>query len=101
MGEQRHAYSQRPWHQASFIRSFNEDKRFDQFIVEQLAGDLLPGESLEQRREQVEALGFLSVGPKMLACDDPDLFAWFMGHAKSSDPALQALVQLILDRVRV
>ena len=54
------------------IRSFNEDKRFDQFIVEQLAGDLLPGESLEQRREQVEALGFLSVGPKMLACDDPD-----------------------------
>ena len=54
------------------IRSFNQDKRFDQFIVEQLAGDLLPGESLEQRREQVAALGFLSVGPKMLACDDPD-----------------------------
>jgi antitoxin CptB len=38
---------------------------------------------------------------RLLACDDPDLFAWFMGHAKSSDPALQALVQLILDRVRV
>ena len=54
------------------IQSFNDDKRFDQFIVEQLAGDLLPGESLEQRREQVAALGFLSVGPKMLACDDPD-----------------------------
>ena len=54
------------------IRSVNEDKRFDQFIVEQLAGDLLPGDSLEQRREQVAALGFLSVGPKMLACDDPD-----------------------------
>ncbi len=54
------------------IRSFNEDKRFDHFIVEQLAGDLLTGESLEQRREQVAALGFLSVGPKMLACDDPD-----------------------------
>ena len=38
---------------------------------------------------------------RLLACDDPDLFAWFMGHAKSSDAALQALVQLILDRVRV
>ena len=38
---------------------------------------------------------------RLLACDDPDLFAWFMGHAKSSDPTLQALVQLILDRVRV
>lgn len=38
---------------------------------------------------------------RLLACDDPDLFAWFMGHAKSDDASLQALVQLILDRVRV
>ena len=38
---------------------------------------------------------------RLLACDDPDLFAWFMGHAKSGDASLQALVQLILDRVRV
>jgi antitoxin CptB len=38
---------------------------------------------------------------RLLACDDPDLFAWFMGHAKSADPVLQALIALILDRVRV
>jgi antitoxin CptB len=38
---------------------------------------------------------------RLLACDDPDLFAWFMGHAKSGDAALQALIKLILDRVRV
>jgi len=38
---------------------------------------------------------------RLLAADDPDLFAWFMGHARSEDPALQALVELILDRVRV
>ncbi|MDX3773985.1 succinate dehydrogenase assembly factor 2 [Chromatiaceae bacterium AAb-1] len=38
---------------------------------------------------------------RLLAADDPDLFAWFMGHAKSDDAALQALVELILDRVRV
>ena len=54
------------------IRSFNEDKPFDRFIVEQLAGDLLPAEDLAQRREQTVGVGFLSVGPKMLACDDPD-----------------------------
>ena len=30
------------------IRSFNQDKRFDDFIVEQIAGDLLQHESLEQ-----------------------------------------------------
>jgi hypothetical protein len=33
------------------IRSFNEDKPFDQFITEQLAGDLLPYQSVSQRRE--------------------------------------------------
>jgi antitoxin CptB len=38
---------------------------------------------------------------RLLACDDPDLFAWFMGHAQSQDPQLQALVQVILNRVRV
>lgn len=38
---------------------------------------------------------------RLLAADDPDLFAWFMGHSKSSDTALQQLVELILDRVRV
>ena len=54
------------------IRSFNEDKPFNQFIVEQLAGDLLPSRDLAEKRDQHAALGFLSVGPKMLACDDPD-----------------------------
>jgi len=38
---------------------------------------------------------------QLLACDDPDLFAWFMGHAKSPRPELQALVDLIVQRVRV
>ncbi len=37
------------------IRSLNEDKPFDQFTVEQLAGDLLPDASLDQR----VATGFL------------------------------------------
>ena len=54
------------------IESFNHDKPFDQFIIEQLAGDLLPAENLTQQRAQTLGLGFLSVGPKMLACDDPD-----------------------------
>ena len=54
------------------IRSFNKDKPFDRFIVEQLAGDLVSAKDLAQKREQTVGLGFLSVGPKMLACDDPD-----------------------------
>jgi len=38
---------------------------------------------------------------QLLACDDPDLFAWFMGHNKSADPAIQSLVEIIVRRVRV
>ncbi len=29
---------------------------------------------------------------RLLACDDPELFAWFMGHKKCEDPVLAALV---------
>ena len=54
------------------IDSFNKDKPFDTFIIEQLAGDLLPSGNLAEKREQTIGTGFLSVGPKMLACDDPD-----------------------------
>ncbi|MFN0126873.1 MAG: DUF1549 and DUF1553 domain-containing protein [Verrucomicrobiales bacterium] len=54
------------------VDAFNQDLPFDRFIVEQLAGELLPADTLEQKRAQTVAVGFLSVGPKMLACDDPD-----------------------------
>ena len=48
------------------IASFNADKPYDQFIREQLAGDLLPADNVEQRREQLIATGFLAIGPKSL-----------------------------------
>lgn len=37
----------------------------------------------------------------LLACDDPDLFAWFMGHQVCPDPRLRAMVEIILNRVKV
>jgi len=46
------------------IASFNKDKPFDQFISEQIAGDLLPADSRAQRRELLTATGFLALGPK-------------------------------------
>lgn len=38
---------------------------------------------------------------RLLTCDDPDLFAWFMGHEKCEDPELAAMVELVLNRVKV
>jgi len=54
------------------IAAFNKDKPFDQFLQEQLAGDLLPATGDEQvQYERWTATGFLSLGAKMLAEDDP------------------------------
>ncbi len=38
---------------------------------------------------------------RLLTSDDPDLFAWFMGHQKCEDQELKDMVKIILNRVRV
>ena len=45
------------------IRAFNSDKPFDRFIIEQIAGDLLPYDNAEQGRDQLVATAFLALGP--------------------------------------
>lgn len=45
------------------IESMNADVPFDTMILEQIAGDLLPWETVEQRRRQIIATGFLAIGP--------------------------------------
>ncbi len=44
------------------ISAFNRDKPYDRFVMEQLAGDLLPDHSLETNT----ATGFLVLGAKVL-----------------------------------
>jgi cytochrome c553 len=44
------------------IDAFNSDKPYDQFLREQIAGDLLPAESQQQRDEHLIATGFLALG---------------------------------------
>lgn len=52
------------------IAAFNNDKPYNQFVMEQLAGDLMPSENDAQRNERLTATGFLSLGPKVLAEQD-------------------------------
>jgi hypothetical protein len=46
------------------LDAFNSDKPYDRFIHEQIAGDLLPAKSQQQRDEQMIATGFLALGVK-------------------------------------
>ncbi|MEM7457367.1 MAG: DUF1549 domain-containing protein, partial [Planctomycetota bacterium] len=55
------------------ISSYNNDKPFDQFVTEQLAGDLLEYESHAQRSEQLIATGFLVLGPINYEQQDKEL----------------------------
>jgi Protein of unknown function (DUF1553)/Protein of unknown function (DUF1549)/Planctomycete cytochrome C len=50
----------------SVIDALNTDMPFDQFLTQQIAGDLLPYESVEQRDQQRIAAGFMVIGPKVL-----------------------------------
>ena len=46
------------------IASFNADKPFDQFVREQIAGDLLPADDERERADQIIGTGFLALGSK-------------------------------------
>src|SRR5688572_7398736 len=57
------AWRYRDW----VIDAFNKDKPYNEFIREQLAGDLLPATTDEERHQKWIATGFLMLGPKNFA----------------------------------
>jgi hypothetical protein len=55
------------------IASFNADVPYDRFVTEQVAGDLLPHATPEQRRRQLVATAFLALGPTNYERQDKDV----------------------------
>ena len=55
------------------INSFNNDKSFDQFIIEQIAGDLMPSSTDEEYNEKLTGTGFLALGPHNYELQDKEL----------------------------
>jgi cytochrome c553 len=53
------------------VGAFNKDMPYDQFVQQQLAGDLLAPADDATNFERLVATAFLVLGPKMLAEDDP------------------------------
>ena len=64
----RNAFRYRDW----VIEAFNRDQPYDRFVQEQIAGDLLPGGTDEERFARLIATGFLTMGAKVLAEQDVD-----------------------------
>lgn len=63
MGRTRNAPFPVAWKYRDYvIRSFNRDKPYDQFVREQIAGDLLPHSTAAERVENQVATGFLAIG---------------------------------------
>jgi hypothetical protein len=65
-----HAWRYRDW----VIDAFNSDKPYDQFIREQIAGDLLPIANDQEWADNVIATGFLAVGTKLVGEEDQQKF---------------------------
>ena len=73
------------------IDSFNQDKPYNKFITEQIAGDLLPIKNDEEWQENLIATGFLAIGPKNLNERDPRQFALDL-----ADEQIDTITQSIL-----
>ena len=54
------------------IDALNDDMPYDQFLREQIAGDLLPFDDWQQRRRQLIATAFLLLGPTNYEKQDKD-----------------------------
>ncbi|HBV64888.1 MAG TPA: hypothetical protein DEF45_17910 [Rhodopirellula sp.] len=55
------------------INAFNQDLPFDQFLKEQIAGDLLASEDRFDRERKLIATGFLMLGPTNYEMQDKDI----------------------------
>lgn len=63
MGTSNSVYAEHAWRYRDYlITAFNDDKPFDEFVREQIAGDLMPSKSVEDRAAKITATGFLMVG---------------------------------------
>lgn len=63
MGTSNNVFAEHAWRYRDYlIESFHEDKPFDRFVREQIAGDLLPAASPQERAENITGTGFLMVG---------------------------------------
>jgi hypothetical protein len=63
IGTEGKVFAEHAWRYRDYlVEAFNHDKPYDRFIREQLAGDLLPAATPQERRENLIATGFIVLG---------------------------------------
>jgi cytochrome c553 len=66
-GKERNVPFPNAWRYRDYVYdSLNADKPYDEFVREQVAGDLLPAKNDAEKNEHLVATGFLTLGPKSL-----------------------------------
>ncbi len=73
------------------LDAVNADVPFNRFLVEQIAGDLLPASNAKERARLLIATGFLAIGAKNLDESNPKQFA-----ADVIDEQIDALTRAVL-----
>lgn len=91
-GKELNAAFPHAWRYRNYVvDSFNHDKPYDQFLKEQVAGDLLPAKTDEKWAENLVATGFLAIGPKALPENNPRQF-----RADLIDDQIDAVTRVML-----
>ncbi|MBI3866544.1 MAG: DUF1549 domain-containing protein, partial [Planctomycetia bacterium] len=76
-GKERNIPFRYAWRYRNYvIDAFNEDKPYDRFVVEQIAGDLLPSKNAAEHDKHLIATGFLAIGTKGVNTKDAEQFRY-------------------------
>ncbi|WP_254507172.1 DUF1553 domain-containing protein [Anatilimnocola floriformis] len=75
-GKERNIPYNYAWRYRDYVYdAFAKDKPYDQFIREQIAGDLLPSRGAAEKNEHITATGFLALSPRSLNEKNSEQFA--------------------------
>ncbi|MBK7642708.1 MAG: DUF1549 domain-containing protein [Planctomycetes bacterium] len=89
------AWRYRDW----VIAAFNDDMPYDRFLKEQLAGDLLPSSSEDERAQHTIATGYLALGAKSHNTRDKRQFAYDLAD-EQIDAVSQGMLGLTVSCAR-
>ncbi len=81
------------------IRAFNQDKPYDQFLREQLAGDLLPAENWQDRCDKLIATGYLANARRFGSYEDAR-YQWYLTFEDTIDNLGRTVLGLTVNCAR-